>query len=139
MFITDEETGIRRLKLSNEHYYNFVTELWFAVRYAIESGQIRGLSEEVMDEGCKREWDYVPRGGAKVIQVEPKEDMKLRTRQSPDMFDQLAILVEGARRRGFQISKLAKETTGDDAYSSWLEEESQKQNEIFQGAMLEHV
>jgi len=137
MFIHDEETSGMRLKLSDEHYYNFVTELWFAVRYMIESGQLRGLSDDVMDEGCKREWDYVPRGGVKVIQVEPKEDMKVRTRQSPDMFDQLAILAEGARRRGFQIAKLAKETDQSD-YDSWLEEEAKKQSDIFQSAMLEH-
>lgn len=106
MFILDEKTKQRRLKLGFEHYFNFVSELWFAVRYTIEAGQLRGLSEEVMDEGCKRQWDWVSRGGTKVIQIEPKEEMKLRTRQSPDQFDQLAILVEGARQRGFQISKL---------------------------------
>src|SRR5262249_51222643 len=55
MFIIDEETGIKRLKLSYEHYYNFVTELWYAVSYTIQSGQLRNLSEEVMAEGCKRQ------------------------------------------------------------------------------------
>jgi hypothetical protein len=136
-FIFDEETQQRRLKLSSEHYYNFVTELWYAVRYAIESGQIRNLPEDVMDEGCKRQWDWVARGGVKVIQIEPKEDMKLRTRQSPDQFDCLSIVVEGARRRGFQISKLAKETDDDDG-SNWLEAEALEQDRILQSHMLVH-
>lgn len=137
-FIIDEETGVRRLKLAYEHYYNFVSELWYGVRYTIESKQMRNLSEEVMIEGCKRNWDYVPRGGAKVIQIEPKEDMKLRTRQSPDMFDQLAILVEGARRRGFQIQKLAKETEPE-LSNDWLYEESEAQQEILKSALLHHA
>lgn len=136
-FITDEETGQRRLKLSCEHYYNFVTELWYAVRYAIESKQIRSLPEEVMDEGCKRHWDWVSRGGTKVIQIEPKEDMKLRTRQSPDAFDCLTIIVEGARRRGFHISKLAREVD-EESGSNWLAEEADEQDRIIQSRMLQH-
>lgn len=136
-FINEEETGIRRLKRCDEHYYNFVTELWFSVRYAIESSQIRSLPEEVMDEGCKRQWDWVSRGGSQAIQVEPKEDMKERTRQSPDMFDALAILVEGARRRGFEISRLAKETTQNDT-DSWLEDYSKEQDSVFNNALLQH-
>ena len=136
-FIYDEEDQQRRLKLSCEHYLNFVSELWYAVRYAIESGQIRSLPEDVMDEGCKRQWDWVARGGAKVIQIEPKEEMKLRTRQSPDQFDALAICVEGARRRGFQIAKLAKETDETDGFG-WLEEEQDEQDSILQSHMLVH-
>jgi hypothetical protein len=124
MFVMDEETKVRRHKLSFEHYYNFVSELWYAVRYTIEAGQLRALSEDVMDEGCKREWDWVPKGGMKVIQVEPKELMKERTRQSPDQFDQLAILVEGARRRGFQISKLANSSTDVDEDALDADEEA---------------
>lgn len=138
MFITDEDTGHQRLKLSYEHYYNFVTELWFATSYAIQAKQIRNLSEEVMAEGCKRKWDYVSRGGSKVRQVEPKEDMKERTRQSPDMYDQFSILVEGARRRGFNIAKMGKEVDNKDD-ADWLTEESEEQERIIKNALLQHA
>jgi len=136
MFVMDEETKVRRLKLSFEHYYNFVSELWYAVRYTIEANQLRALSEEVMDEGCKREWDWVPKGGMKVIQVEPKEIMKERTRQSPDQFDQLAILVEGARRKGFQISKLANSSVevDDDA----LDADEEAYQNVLKKSLLQH-
>jgi hypothetical protein len=137
-YITDEETGERRLKLAVEHYYNFVTELWFAARYTIEAGQLRGLREDVMDEGCKRQWDWVARGGSKVIQVEPKEEMKLRTRQSPDMFDQFVILVEGARRRGFQISKMAK-TVAEESKDDWIDKTAREQEDVMTGALLQHA
>lgn len=136
-FITDDETGERRLKLSFEHYYNFVTELWYATRYTIEAGQMRGLRESVMDEGCKRQWDWVARGGYKVIQVEPKEEMKLRTRRSPDEFDQLVILVEGARRRGFQISKMAR-TVAEESKEDWIDKTAREQEDVLTGALLQH-
>lgn len=103
LYITDPETHQRRLKLCSEHYSKFVTELWFAVRYAIEADQLRGLTEEVMEEGCMREWDKV--NGDK-IEIESKKDMKLRVGRSPDLFDWLSIAVEGARRLGFMVAKL---------------------------------
>jgi hypothetical protein len=135
-YVNDDDTGERRLKLSDEHYFNFVTELWYAVRYVIESGQLRNLSQEVMDEGCKREWDW--NKGFDKIQIEPKDEMKERTRQSPDQFDQLAILVEGARRRGFQIRKMAREIAVEEGDSDWLEKESAEIQRILKEAILEH-
>lgn len=106
IFIVDEKTKMRRLKLCSEHYSKFVTELWFSVRYCVESNQIRGLPADVMEEGCQREWKIV-RGNR--IEIETKEEMKLRTGRSPDLFDWLATAIEGARRKGFQISKMANE------------------------------
>lgn len=104
MHVTDSKTGVKRLKTCKEHYSKFVTELWFSVRYAIEASQIRGLTEEVMDEGCMREWRLVK--GDK-YEVESKDDMKLRTGRSPDFFDWVSILVEMARRKGFSVAKMA--------------------------------
>ncbi len=104
LFIFDPITKERRLKTSKEHYSKFVTELWFSVRYCIEASQIRNLSDEVIEEGAMREWNKVK---ADKIELESKVDMKLRVGRSPDLFDSLSILIEGARRRGFTISKLA--------------------------------
>jgi hypothetical protein len=106
LFKLDEKTKARRLVLCSEHYSKFVTELWYSVRYAIESNQIRSLPLDVMYEGCQREWKIV-RGNR--IEIETKEEMKLRTGRSPDLFDWLATAIEGARRKGYFISKLANE------------------------------
>jgi hypothetical protein len=105
-FIWDEKIKQRRLKRCDEHYSKFVTELWFSARYAIVSGQIRTLPQDVALEGSKRLWRYVK--GSK-IEVETKAEMKERTNQSPDLFDSLVIAIEGARRKGFTISKLSSE------------------------------
>lgn len=87
-----------------EHYFNFVSELWYSVSMIIQGGQLRGLTEELMQEGCMREWGFV---GANKIQVEPKDKMKLKTGRSPDLFDSLVTGVEVARQRGFIITRVA--------------------------------
>lgn len=86
-----------------DYYSKFVSELWYSVRLTIESRQFRGMTEDVMMEGCMREWGLV--SGHKV-EVEPKENMKLKTGRSPDLFDGLVTGVEMARRHGFQISMI---------------------------------
>lgn len=86
-----------------DYYSKFVTELWYSVRLVIEAGQFRGMTEDVMLEGCAREWKKV---GDNKIEVETKEEMKLKTGRSPDLFDALACGVEGARQRGFIIKRL---------------------------------
>lgn len=100
----DHTTGHFRLMRANEHYSKFVSELWFSVRYVVESGQMRNLPTEVMDEFCRRIWRMVL--GNK-IEVEPKSEMKERTGESPDLADFLCTAVEGARRLGFSISRMA--------------------------------
>lgn len=100
--------------LCRDYYSKFVTELWYSVSLTIQSGQFRGLTEDVMLEGSMREWGFV---GANKIEVEPKDKMKLKCGRSPDLFDALAAGVEGARRRGFHIAKLS--TVGATADNGW--------------------
>lgn len=117
--VRDEETEQMRLKRCDEHYSKFVTELWYSVRYVIEARQMRELPQDVMDEGCRREWKMVK--GDK-IEIETKEEMKLRVNISPDLFDALATAVEGARRLGFHISTIeaVQPKTDDDAWKEVL-------------------
>ncbi len=84
-----------------QYYSKFITELWFSVRLAIEAGQMRGLKDGIIKEGCQREWTMV---SGNRIEVEPKFKMKEKTGRSPDLFDALAIGIEGARQRGFTIN-----------------------------------
>lgn len=86
-----------------DYYSKFVSELWYSVALTVQSQQFRGMTEEMMNEGCMREWGIV---GANKIEVEPKEKMKLKTGRSPDLFDALVSGVEMARRFGFVISMI---------------------------------
>ncbi len=81
----------------------------------IISDQMRQLPQDAAAELCRREWDYVQNSK---IQIETKEEMKERTGESPDLADLLVVLLEGARRRGFQIARLPGK--GDEeADDSW--------------------
>jgi hypothetical protein len=93
----------RRIKAS-DYYSKKVTELWFNVRLIIEAGQFRGMTDDVIYEGCMREWKLV--SGNK-IEVEPKDKTKARMGRSPDIFDALVAGVEGSLQRGFRIGRLS--------------------------------
>lgn len=108
--------------ICKDYYSKRVTELWYSIRYIIEAEQFRGLTDEVILEGCAREWKMV--AGNK-IEVETKEEMKSKTGRSPDLFDCLACAVEGARQRGFMIGKLsqrAKRSRGEKDWKDALKE-----------------
>lgn len=119
LFIYDEKLKAKRLKRCDEHYSKFVSELWFSVRYVIEGRQSRNLPSEAVDELCAREWKRV-RGDR--IEVESKEDMKPRFGRSPDIGDWVAICVEGARRLGFQITRMGWELKTEKKDERWKEE-----------------
>ena len=101
-----------------DYYSKFVSELWFSVRLVIESDQFRGMTDDVMMEGCAREWTKV---GSNKTEVEPKDKMKLKTGRSPDLFDALACGMEMARRLGFKI-EMAVNTPGGDRNQKWKQE-----------------
>jgi hypothetical protein len=81
-------------------YYNFVTELWFAVRRFLESDQLRGITEDDIFEFASR--NYEMKGN--LYQVDPKDVMKSNIGRSPDLADADAILVEVVRRHGVNPS-----------------------------------
>jgi hypothetical protein len=87
-----------------DYYSKFVTELWFSVRYAVEAGQFRSITEEAVTEFSQREWKMV---SGNRIEVEAKEEMKVKTGRSPDLADAIAIGVYGAIQKGFLITKLS--------------------------------
>lgn len=124
-YIYDEKTRSRRLQTCKEAYSKFVTELWWTARLVIESGQMRGLPENVCEQGCAREWKLVAGGKT---EIEPKSDMRERCGYSPDYFDWLVTAIEGARRRGFQVSKLSNAKDGHNSrewFSTLVREQEQ--------------
>lgn len=128
---------IRRLKLCSEHYRKFVTELWWTVRLAIESDQIRGLTEQLCKEGCAREWKEV--AGNK-IEIESKIDMKERMGYSPDEFDWLVTAVEMARRFGFVVSKLSNSISPkNNPITDYLDTKRKKQKELIRKQQLTYA
>lgn len=136
MFV-DPKTKQRRHKLAHEHYVRFVGELWWSARYAIESNQVRGLTLDTVMDAQPREWTKAK--GDK-IDIETKADMRKRTGCSPDLADLMCIQIEGARRRGFQIAKLAAiNTSGKSSKPSPLDKWLEEKAEFERSYELEHV
>lgn len=132
----DEPGGRRRLKKCNEEYANQITEFWFSTREAIEAQQIRELPTDVIEEGCSRQYTTV---SGNRIQVEPKDEMRKNTGKSPDLYDWFAIMVEGARRLGFRISRLGVVHGSEIIAEGWLDKEREDFQETIKGIMLERA
>jgi hypothetical protein len=116
-----------------EFYSKFVSQLWFSVRLAVESGQIRGFTEDVIMEFASREWMKV---GNNKTEVEPKEKVKEKTGRSPDLADAFAIGLHGAIKRGFRIARLQPEKPvrrGRD----WRDDLRKKEKELWASGQLE--
>lgn len=133
--IIDQETGVKRLKRCDEHFIKWVTEAWFVIRMAIEAGQIKTLPEETMNEGCLREFEVVQ----DKYELESKRDMKERVGRSPDLFDSLAVAVEMARRRGFQISKLANPSAKKPKSGDFLAKFAQEHEDMMKKHELQTI
>jgi len=134
-----EENGQKRPKACDEHYSKFVTEMWFSCSYVIQAGQLRGLLEDVMIEGCARIYEMV--SGNK-IEVEAKNDpdkketLKMRLGKSPDLFDCLAIGVEGARQLGFTIGRLGEGVVSNEKEQDWFETEAKEYRDAIKEGLL---
>lgn len=113
----------KRLILCDEYYSKFVTEMWFSVREAIESEQVRNLDADTIREGCQRKFT---RNKSNKIEIETKEDFKSRLKgRSPDLMDNFAIGIEGARRLGFQIRRI-EASTSVKQQKNWVRELAEK-------------
>lgn len=121
-YVMDQETGARRLKRCDEQYDRFISELWFSVRFAVLSKQVRELPKDVAQEFYEREW---AKGHLDKYELETKDEMKERVGYSPDLADWLVIALEGARRLGFSIESIpdADRKKEDDDY---LEREAKR-------------
>ena len=117
-----------------DYYSKFVTELWYSVRLVIECGQFRGMTEDVMMEGAMREWRVT---SSNKIEVETKEDMKLKSGRSPDLFDALACGVEGARRLGFRIEKITERRANREE-NRWKRELKERAGELWRSHDLSY-
>lgn len=76
-----------------QRYGNRVSELWFGGKELLRSGQLRGVSRDLILEMTARRYSTRKAGGELRLEVERKVDMKLRTGKSPDIADAVFIMV----------------------------------------------
>lgn len=96
---TDRPSAQNDGRPAKEVYNNFVCELWFGTREAMESGQVKGFSKDAKIQFCSRTYEM----SGKKYKIEPKPDMKERIRYSPDDADAVVGVVEVARRNGLVV------------------------------------
>ena len=140
IYVIDPDTKERRLQRCDEVYNRFVTELWFQVALAVESEQIRRLPPECMEEFCLRNFDYVKNKKniePKSTNTPNKPGMKERTGRSPDFGDWAAIIVEGARRLGLNITKLGA-VKGESPDEDFFDKEAKEWDEAINSNLLVH-
>jgi len=98
-------------------FYNKNSELWIQLKEYIRSGQVTGLSKEVVSELVERE--YHPKEG-RTLRVESKEEAKKRLKKSSDLCDALLLAADRAissgRFQSVEVQKVAKM-----ANSGWLQ------------------
>jgi hypothetical protein len=78
-------------------YYDRVTELWYVGKEYLRQGQLKGIHPQMALEMTQRKYGTI--GSEKKIYAESKVDMKLRTKQSPDVADAGFILLDLCRQR----------------------------------------
>lgn len=132
---SDEKVSADINKTCKEYYSKKVTEIWFNVRLAVESGQVRGLTEDAVMEFSAREWTVV---GANKIEVEPKSKMKEKTGRSPDIADAIAVGFFGAVRRGFQIARVSPKNHNHRPASDWRDQLRKQSKELWKSGQLEY-
>lgn len=94
--------------LATDRYNDKATEMWFRIRDAVASEQLKGIEPDTGQELCNRLYE----NNGKVIKLQPKiRDLKSGMKSyksmfgnSPDNADALAILLEVARIRGFRLA-----------------------------------
>lgn len=85
-------------KSAKDLYVNRVSELWYQGKEYVRAGQIRGLSQAIIEDLTARHYSTKKDGETKVL-VEPKREMKERINRSPDHGDAFMILLELCRSR----------------------------------------
>ncbi len=78
-----------------ERFKNMVSELWYVGKELIRSGQFKGLQPDIVTEMVARTYEET----SGVVKVESKDDMKLRTKKSPDIADSVFLCLHVARMR----------------------------------------
>lgn len=102
---------------SNEKYTNRVTEIWFAGRDLIRTGQLKGITTDMAAEMVARRYT-VAKGSSARVTAETKPDMKARTGSSPDIADSSFVLLSLCREKLGMVST-AKAAKKEGAQKSW--------------------
>lgn len=82
-----------------ELYTNRVSELWFVGKELLRTKQIYGVSSDLAQEMCARNYDMTKGTGTLRVKIESKPEFKARFGRSPDLADAAFLALDCARQR----------------------------------------
>ena len=95
---SDKRVSMNSQLTGAELYTNRVSELWFVGKELMRTRQIYGVSSDLAQEMCARNYDMVKTGSLKV-KIESKIEFKARFGRSPDLADAAFLALDCARQR----------------------------------------
>lgn len=95
---SDKRVSSNSPMTGEELYTNRVSEMWFVGKELIRTKQIAGISSDLAQEMCARNYEMVKSGSLKV-KIESKPDFKSRFGRSPDLADAAFLALDCARQR----------------------------------------
>jgi hypothetical protein len=95
---SDKRVSMNSQLIGEELYTNRVSELWFVGKELMRTKQLYGISSDLAQEICARNYDMVKTGSLKV-KIESKPEFKSRFGRSPDLADAAFLALDCARQR----------------------------------------
>jgi hypothetical protein len=108
---SDKRVSANSKLTGEELYVNRVSELWFVGKELMRTKQVFGISADLAQEICARNYDLV-KGGSLKVKIESKPEFKSRFGRSPDLADAAFLALDCARQR---LGLVAVEPPNDDA------------------------
>jgi hypothetical protein len=95
---SDKRVSMNSQLTGLELYVNRVSELWFVGKELMRTRQVYGISSDLAQEMCARNYDMIKTGSLKV-KIESKPEFKSRFGRSPDLADAAFLALDCARQR----------------------------------------
>ncbi len=95
---SDKRVSMNSQLTGEELYMNRVSELWFVGKELMRTKQIYGITSDLAQEMCSRNYDMIKTGSLKV-KIESKPEFKARFGRSPDLADAAFLALDCARQR----------------------------------------
>lgn len=95
---SDKRVSANSSLVGEELYVNRVSELWFVGKELVRTKQLFGISGDLAQEICARNYELV-KGGTLRVKIESKADFKSRFGRSPDLADAAFLCLDMARQR----------------------------------------
>ena len=95
---SDKRVSMNSQLTGEELYTNRVSELWFVGKELMRTKQVYGVSSDLAQEMCARNYDMIKSSTLK-MKIESKPEFKSRFGRSPDLADAAFLALDCARQR----------------------------------------